>query len=133
YDPKDVSANSTDTNANTHNWIGQVGAWLGYGLFFGFGAGAYLLPILLVCFGLSYLFQLMAYFHRRWVWAAVLLLCCIGLLDLNTNQDALEKLRTPSHAPGSAAKSEAVNAGLLDRIASNLNAPSAVGLTGRIM
>src|SRR2546430_7013037 len=44
---------------------------------------AYLLPILLFCFGLSYLFHWMAYFHRRWVWAATLLLCGMGLLDLN--------------------------------------------------
>src|SRR2546430_11508600 len=44
---------------------------------------AYLLPILLFCFGLSYLFHWMAYFHRRWVWATTLLLCGMGLLDLN--------------------------------------------------
>src|SRR5213596_2029087 len=94
YDPADVSATRTPPNATTHNWIGQVGAWLGYASFFAFGAGAYLLPILLFCFGLSYLFQLMAYFHRRWVWAAILLLCCIVLLDLNTNHDALDTLRT---------------------------------------
>src|SRR5438093_643411 len=133
YDRNDLPVNTTNTNRAIQNWIGPVGAWLGYAAFFVFGAGAYLLPILLVCFGLSYLFQLMAYFHRRWVWAAVLFLCCIGLLDLNTNQDALDKLRTPSHAPGSAAQSEAVKAGFLDRIASNLNAPSAGGWTGLIM
>src|SRR5439155_17145188 len=121
YDPKDVSANSTDTNANTHNWIGQVGAWLGYGLFFGFGAGAFVLPILLFCFGLSYLLQLMAYFHRRWVWAAVLLLCCIGLLDLNTSLDALAKLATNPRG---------ADAGILDRAAFHLGAPSAGGWVG---
>src|SRR6266850_1010531 len=83
YDLKDVPANTTDFNKTPSNWIGPAGAWLAYALFFVFGAGAYLLPILLLCFGLSYLFQLMAYFHRRWVWAATLLLCCMGLLDLN--------------------------------------------------
>src|SRR5438034_5498310 len=83
YDPRDISVNSTETNLTTHNWIGQVGAWIGFLLFFLFGAGAYLLPILLFCFGLSYLFHWMAYFHRRWVWAATLLLCGMGLLDLN--------------------------------------------------
>src|SRR6266511_2447898 len=67
-------------------------ACLGYASFFAFGAGAYLLPILLFCFGLSYLFPLMAYFHRRWLWAPVLLFCCMGLLDLNTNQNALLQL-----------------------------------------
>ncbi|PYJ87208.1 MAG: cell division protein FtsK [Verrucomicrobia bacterium] len=83
YDPRDVSVNSTEPNLTTHNWIGQVGAWIGFLLFFLFGAGAYLLPILLFCFGLSYLFHWMAYFHRRWVWATTLLLCGMGLLDLN--------------------------------------------------
>jgi S-DNA-T family DNA segregation ATPase FtsK/SpoIIIE len=83
YDPRDVPANTTDLNPTPHNWIGQVGAWLAFALYNVFGAGAYLLPILLCCFGLSYLFQLLAYFHRRWVWAGLLLFCCMGLLDLN--------------------------------------------------
>src|ERR1044071_1514787 len=83
YDPRDVPANTTTPNAATHNWIGQVGAWQGFLLFFVFGASAYLLPVILFCFGLSYLFQLMAYFHRRWVWTAILLFCCMGLFDLN--------------------------------------------------
>src|SRR2546427_3312952 len=82
YDPKDVPANTTDLNETTHNWIGQVGAWLAFALYNVFGAGAYVLPILLLCFGLSYLLQLMAYLHRRWAWAALLLFCCMGLLDL---------------------------------------------------
>ena len=124
YDPKDVSANSTATNVTTHNWIGQVGAWLGFALFFVLGASAYLLPALLFCFGLSYLFQLMAYFHRRWVWAAVLLLCCMGLLDLNTSQDALAKLATNPRA---------ADAGFLDRTTSRLGAPSAGGWLGLMM
>src|SRR5437660_8323339 len=64
YDPRDVPATSTAPNVTTHNWIGQIGAWLGYLLFFLFGASAYLLPVILFCFVLSYLFQLMAYFHR---------------------------------------------------------------------
>src|SRR6266498_1873854 len=83
YDPRDVPANTTAPNETPKNWIGQVGAWLGYALFFVFGASAYLLPIILCCFGLSYLFLLMSYFHRRWVWSAILLLCCMGLFDLN--------------------------------------------------
>ncbi len=82
YDPKDIPANSTATNPTTHNWIGPVGAWLGYLMFFVLGAASYLMPILLFFFGLSYLFQLMAYFHRRWFWSAILLVCCMGLLDL---------------------------------------------------
>src|SRR5580765_6637097 len=89
YDPKDVPANTTDVNETPHNWIGQVGAWLAFALYNVFGAGAYILPILLLCFGLSYLLQLMAYFHRRWAWAALLLLCCMGLLDLYSTANFL--------------------------------------------
>src|SRR5207249_1044138 len=37
YDPRDISVNSTETNLTTHNWIGQVGAWIGFLLFFLFG------------------------------------------------------------------------------------------------
>src|SRR5947208_14027308 len=91
YDPKDVPANTTDLNETPHNWIGQVGAWLAFALYNVFGVGAYVLPILLFCFGLSYLFQLMAYFHRRWVWAALLLFCCMGLLDLNHTANFLAR------------------------------------------
>src|ERR1051326_1256610 len=92
YDPKDVSANISDPNLTPHNWIGQVGAWLGFGLFFVFGASAYLLPFILFCFGLSYLFLFMAYFHRRWIWAATLLFCCMGLLDLYSSMSLLQNL-----------------------------------------
>ena len=91
YDPKDVAANTTDLNQTPRNWIGQVGAWLAFALYNVFGAGAYVLPILLFCFGLSYLFQLMAYLHRRWVWAALLLFCCMGLLDLNNTVNSLAR------------------------------------------
>ncbi|HUL51351.1 MAG TPA: DNA translocase FtsK [Candidatus Nitrosotalea sp.] len=82
YDPRDLSFNSTSTNAAAHNGIGSVGAWVGFVMFFVFGAASYLIPILFFCFGLSYLFQLMAYFHRRWFWSAMLMICCMGLLDL---------------------------------------------------
>src|ERR1044071_587972 len=146
YAPADISANSTHPNPTPRNWIGPVGAWLGYGAFFVFGAAAYLLPILLGCFGLSYLFQLMAYFHRRWVWAATLLLCCMGLLDLNTDRDALTRLRlakqtaaataaTAATAASAAARPEATEfrAGFLERIAANLNAPGAGGWLGLLM
>jgi len=61
-----------------------------------FGASAYVLPVLLFCFGLSYFFQLMAYLHRRWVWAALLLFCCMGLLDLNNTVNSPRALATES-------------------------------------
>jgi S-DNA-T family DNA segregation ATPase FtsK/SpoIIIE len=99
YDPSDVSATGTAINTSTHNWIGSAGAWVAYGVFFLFGGAAYLMPALLLLFGLSYLFQFMAYFHRRWIWAAVLLLCCMGALDLYRETGFLERLHRNINAP----------------------------------
>ena len=100
YDPKDVSANVSTPNASAHNWIGPIGAWLGYVMFFLLGGAAYLMPALLLMFGLSYLFQFMAYFHRRWIWAAVLLfLVCMCWLDLYSHLGFLKRLRANITAP----------------------------------
>ena len=82
YDPHDVSATTTTTNPVIRNWIGLAGAWTGWLSFFVFGAAAYLVPILIGCFGLSYLFRAMDYFHRHWLWSGLLLLCCTGWLDI---------------------------------------------------
>jgi DNA segregation ATPase FtsK/SpoIIIE, S-DNA-T family len=98
YDWRDVSANVTRPNVPTHNWIGPVGAWIGYGVFFMFGGAAYLLPPLLFLFGVSYLFQFMAYFHRRWIWAAVLLLVCMAWLDLYSEGGFLKRLHANINA-----------------------------------
>jgi S-DNA-T family DNA segregation ATPase FtsK/SpoIIIE len=92
YDPQDVPANTTTPNPTTHNWIGTAGAWLGYAAFSLFGAAAYLLPVILFCFGLSYFLQIMAYLHRRWVWALLLFFCCMGLFDLNQSIGLLANL-----------------------------------------
>ncbi len=99
YDFKDVPINATVTNSPKHNWIGPAGAWLGFLLFFLFGAGAYGLPIIGLFFGLSYLFQPMAYFHRRWVWTAILLFCCLGLFDLHQSMKVLGNLSGNINAP----------------------------------
>jgi len=99
YDSKDVSPTTTATNPSTVNWIGSAGAWVAYGFFFLFGGAAYLMPALLFLFGLSYLLQFMAYFHRRWVWAAVLLFCCMGGLDLYSETGFLKRLRDNINAP----------------------------------
>ena len=46
------------------------------------GGAAYLVPVLLFLVGLGCFFDAFAYLRRRWVWAGVLFLCCMGLLDL---------------------------------------------------
>jgi DNA segregation ATPase FtsK/SpoIIIE, S-DNA-T family len=98
YDPKDVSANVAPPNPSAHNWIGSVGAWISYAVFFMLGGAAYLVPPLLFLFGLSYLFQFMAYFHRRWIWAAILLLVCMACLDLYSDVGFLKRLHANINA-----------------------------------
>jgi S-DNA-T family DNA segregation ATPase FtsK/SpoIIIE len=99
YDPGDVPRSGTDVNPEAHNWIGRAGAWTAYGLFFILGGGSFLLPILLFLFGLSYLFQLMAYFHRRWVWAVVLMVVCMAWLDLYGEAAFLRQLHHNINGP----------------------------------
>ncbi|HXR06343.1 MAG TPA: DNA translocase FtsK, partial [Candidatus Acidoferrum sp.] len=82
YDPRDLPANHTATNNPLNNWIGPVGARLGFGLFWAFGLTAYMVPALLVMFGLGYLVGFLSYLQQRWIWGAVLLFCCMGLFSV---------------------------------------------------
>ncbi|HWX20837.1 MAG TPA: DNA translocase FtsK [Candidatus Binatia bacterium] len=82
YHPRDVSANGLPTNSTVHNWIGPFGAWMGYYSLFWVGAAAYEMPVLLLLVGMGCFFQTFAYLRRRWPWAVVLFICCMGLLDL---------------------------------------------------
>ncbi|HMJ90372.1 MAG TPA: DNA translocase FtsK [Candidatus Acidoferrum sp.] len=123
FDPADVSANTTDTNHSTRNWIGPIGAWTAQLLFQGFGVGAFVLPIVMVVGGLGCFFENLAYLKRRWIWSAILVLCCIGLLDLYTNPAVMDQL----------AKNPKAQAGFLERVARNLNATSAGGIAGHAL
>jgi len=81
YHPRDVSANAVPPNSSVRNWIGPFGAWMAYGCFLSIGAAAFVLPVLLFFVGLGCFFSSFAYLRRRWLWALVLLVCCMGLLD----------------------------------------------------
>jgi S-DNA-T family DNA segregation ATPase FtsK/SpoIIIE len=107
FDRGDVSANKFPPNQTTHNLIGGAGAHVANLLFQCFGGGAFVLPVLLMLFGLGYLFEFLSYLKRRWAWAAVLFVTCLGFFDLYSNH--LETLRQ------------------------NINAPSAGGYLGKIM
>ncbi len=82
FDRGDVSSNRYPPNQTTHNLIGAAGAFIANLLFQGFGAGAYVLPILLMLFGLGHLLEFLSYLRRRWFWAAVLFMTCLGMFDL---------------------------------------------------
>jgi S-DNA-T family DNA segregation ATPase FtsK/SpoIIIE len=84
FDPRDLPANHTAVNNPLNNLIGPVGAHLGLWLFWAFGLTAYMVPALVMMFGLGYLVGLLSYLQRRWswMWGAVLLVCCMGLLSM---------------------------------------------------
>jgi S-DNA-T family DNA segregation ATPase FtsK/SpoIIIE len=82
YHPRDVSANAVLPNPVVHNWIGPFGAWLAFYCFIDIGASAFALPVLLFFVGLGCFFDAFGYLRRRWVWALVLLICCMGLFDV---------------------------------------------------
>jgi len=127
FDRWDLSTLRNPPNSPPHNWVGSVGAWLAYAFFFLFGGAAFLLPLLLLFFGVGYLWEFMAYLRRRWwswIWAGVLLICCMGLLDLYTNSAILHQLaRNDSRAAP----------GFLERVAYHINAPSAGGMVGLLL
>src|SRR5262249_59082249 len=81
YDRNDLASNRVPPNAQTHNWIGPIGAHLAYGLFAIAGGGAFLVPVLLAVFGVAGFSEVLGFVRRRWAWGVVLLLSCIGPLD----------------------------------------------------
>jgi S-DNA-T family DNA segregation ATPase FtsK/SpoIIIE len=107
-----------------HNWIGRFGAVTADNLFFYSGAAAYLLPVLLFGFGMGCFFAIWRYLRRRWMWALVLMVVCMGALDLYTDQDVLDELGRGVVTRG---------VGLLEQLALNINAPSAGGRFGMLL
>ncbi len=121
YEKGDLAANKVPPNLPAHNWIGSFGAWTANELFMGFGAAAYLSPVLLFGFGMGYFFSILAYLRSRWPWGLLLLIACAGVLDLATDRAILEKLaRTPSlHG-----------ASFIEELTLNINSASAGGMFG---
>lgn len=121
FDKHDLPAVMDPPNRPAHNWGGLFGAHVANGLFFAVGASAYLLPMLLLGFGLAQFFTPLRYLRRRWPWALVLMLACSGAMDLWTDPAGLEQL--VRGLPGA-------RAGWLEQLSYNLNAPSAGGVLG---
>lgn len=123
YDRRDLDTNFIPTGERppVHNLIGRFGATLGDRVFLVLGASAYLLPVVLIGFGLANLIPALAYLRRRWVWALVLLLTCSAALDLAMDPVAHDKLARNLPAP---------EATFVDQLTLNMNAPSAGGVLG---
>src|SRR5215831_10387737 len=78
FDRYDLAINRDPPNRPAHNWIGPLGAQVAHASFFVFGFAAYMLPLLLLAFSMAYWLEALSYLRRRWIWAAVLLLSCMG-------------------------------------------------------
>jgi S-DNA-T family DNA segregation ATPase FtsK/SpoIIIE len=86
FDRRDLPFVTSSPNHPPHNWIGPIGAYSAYALFFIVGGGAYLIPVLLLCFGLAGFFQIMAFLRHRWWLGLALLFACTGMLDLYSGE-----------------------------------------------
>jgi S-DNA-T family DNA segregation ATPase FtsK/SpoIIIE len=125
FDRGDVRYLRVPPHDPAHNWIGPAGAYVAWGTFLIMGGAAYILPMLLMFFGLGYLWDFMAYLRRKWyTWAAagVVLLCCTGLLNLYTDGETVRQMATHRYAYD--------QAGFLEKIAFNIGADTAGGLLG---
>jgi DNA segregation ATPase FtsK/SpoIIIE, S-DNA-T family len=107
FDPYDLAAHRNPPNQTPNNWIGGAGAWGANILFQWFGAGAFVLPFLLLVFGGGYLFEMFSYLQRRWAWAGVLFVSSLSFFELY--------------------------AGTLRNLCKNINAPSAGGHIGKFL
>ena len=56
-------------NRSVHNWIGPFGAYMAWAFFLPFGVVAYLIPPLLMLFGLAYLLDFLSYIRERLQWS----------------------------------------------------------------
>ena len=74
FDRFDLAANRVPPNDPAHNLIGRFGASMAYWLFLYFGAGAYLLPVLVLGFAVAHFLSEADYLKRKWPWAILLVL-----------------------------------------------------------
>ena len=85
YDRADLPANASPPNHPIHNLLGRLGASAADSLLFSMGAAAYLLPVLLLGYGLASFVPALAYLRRGWkapVASVGLILSAMGILDL---------------------------------------------------
>ncbi|PWU13206.1 MAG: cell division protein FtsK [Verrucomicrobia bacterium] len=82
FDRYDLSFYRLPPNHPPHNWIGPLGAHCAHASFFMLGFTAYMVPMVMAALSLGYWFESLAYLKRRWPWALVLLVSCMGWLQL---------------------------------------------------
>ena len=82
YQSHDVAEVATPPNNPVHNLIGPFGAWMAYKWLLWVGVSAFLLPFILMFVALGCFFDPLAYLRRRWLWAVLLFMCFMGMMDL---------------------------------------------------
>ncbi len=82
YDPGDLGFNTYPPNANPSNFIGDVGAGLAGMLYFGFGFGAYLFPLLALCCCVASFIGIEIRWAPKAIWLPLFVASTCALLDL---------------------------------------------------
>jgi S-DNA-T family DNA segregation ATPase FtsK/SpoIIIE len=101
YDAGDLAVNRQPPNEVIQNLMGRFGAWAAYLSFFIFGGAAFILPVLLLGFGMAHYLPILKYLSHsyRTRFAAIgVVLSCMGVLDLYT--DSLIWLRSAITSKG---------------------------------
>ena len=101
YDAGDLAINRQPPNEVIQNLMGRFGAWAAYVSFFVFGGAAFILPVLLLGFGMAHYLPILKYLSHsyRTRFAAIgVVLSCMGVLDLYT--DSLIWLRSAITSKG---------------------------------
>ncbi len=101
YDAGDLQINQQPPNEVTQNIMGRFGAWAAYLSFFIFGGAAFILPVLILGFGLSHYVPIRRYLSsswRAWLASAGVVLSCMGVLDLYS--DSLLRLTAAISSKG---------------------------------
>jgi S-DNA-T family DNA segregation ATPase FtsK/SpoIIIE len=106
FDRNDISFLTTEIAKPAHNWIGRLGAYFAWMVFFLLGAAAYLVPLLLALFGAAYLFNFLGHLRQRlkWsaLWTALMLIALTGLMHVMTNANVFGRLheKVGAHSAG---------------------------------
>jgi S-DNA-T family DNA segregation ATPase FtsK/SpoIIIE len=95
FDRYDLSFFRDPHNKPVHNWIGVIGAYVGWFSFLLFGIAAYLLPFVSALFGCVFLLNFPGYLRERlrWslLWVSIFLISLTGLLYILDNAGWLGK------------------------------------------
>ena len=82
YSTTDPPLNSNNLENGYHNMIGPAGAYLSYISFIAIGFAAYMVPLLLLLFGLAFLHPFFYYLRKSWREPAAALIYTIALIGL---------------------------------------------------